>query len=414
MRRKVMTMTMATFFSIALMGNPVLASEMNTSTSKEALQSSEVSTTKDEEVFTTTEISSDTEQISKTNDYKKPQKSNSKKKTKEKKVKKEKVKKKAGKEKVSQKQSKPKTKTAPGSIKGANIQSKKNKEYIGRYIYFNQADPIWNQNSLNIHSAGCGPTAVAVCISNLTNKWITPIDTTQWAYDNGYYSSDGTVHSGITAMTEHFGLKSEGLGINYTAIKKSLLDGNPVVGLMGPGYFTGGGHFIALLEIDKNDKVTVADVGSRKRTSLKYDLSYIISQSKAASAGGPFWSISKESIVKMYRKKKDKIISLKKKEQKEKKSKNDIIDDFYKELKENNNKFENKIPVESLLYGKKVPDGKIAKGKINECIDSLGVKLNSPYIRYIAKHYSFGEATLSNFGLEMEYINLNDILLMMD
>lgn len=50
---------------------------------------------------------------------------------------------------------------------------------------------------------------------------------------------------------------------------------------------------MVLVAIDDDDCVTVADVGSRKRSSYKYHLSDIISQSKsAASAGGPFWVMS--------------------------------------------------------------------------------------------------------------------------
>ena len=67
---------------------------------------------------------------------------------------------------------------------------------------------------------------------------------------------------------------------------------------MGPGYFTRGGHFMVLTEIDSNDNVTVADVGSRKRSQYKYSLHDVISQSKVASAGGPFWSIYKQEKAK--------------------------------------------------------------------------------------------------------------------
>lgn len=50
---------------------------------------------------------------------------------------------------------------------------------------------------------------------------------------------------------------------------------------------------MVLIGIDDEDNVTVADVGSRTRSAYKYALSDIISQSKSASAGGPFWVISK-------------------------------------------------------------------------------------------------------------------------
>ena len=139
---------------------------------------------------------------------------------------------------------------------------------------------------------------MAVCISTLTEKWVTPVDTTSWAYEQGYYSSAGSEHRAIPAMAEHWGLKCDGLGTNYQKIKESLKHGRPVVSLMGPGYFTRGGHFMVLTEIDSNDNVTVADVGSRKRSQYKYSLHDVISQSKVASAGGPFWSIYKQGKAK--------------------------------------------------------------------------------------------------------------------
>lgn len=49
--------------------------------------------------------------------------------------------------------------------------------------------------------------------------------------------------------------------------------------------------FITLVEIDQDDQVTVADVGSRRRSQFKYALKDVIGESKAAGAGGPFWIV---------------------------------------------------------------------------------------------------------------------------
>ena len=72
-----------------------------------------------------------------------------------------------------------------------SLEMKDKKETIQGFIYFNQADAAWNDNGYQIKSSGCGLSAMAVCISSLTNKWVTPVDTTVWAYKNGYYSSAG-------------------------------------------------------------------------------------------------------------------------------------------------------------------------------------------------------------------------------
>ena len=180
----------------------------------------------------------------------------------------------------------------PKVYNDTRLSMKNHKEYIAGYIYFNQGDGAWNQNGYCIAKAGCGPTSMAVVITSLTGKWVTPLDTAIWGYQHGFYSREGSAHEMIPAMAMAYGLRCQGVGTDYQAIKKALKAGKPVVCLMGPGYFTRGGHFMVLVAIDDNDCVTVADVGSRTRSAYKYRLADVIAQSKGASAGGPFWVMS--------------------------------------------------------------------------------------------------------------------------
>lgn len=180
----------------------------------------------------------------------------------------------------------------PKVYNDTRLSMKNHKEYIAGYIYFNQGDSAWNQNGYCIAKAGCGPTSMAVVITSLTGKWVTPLDTAIWGYQHGFYSREGSAHEMIPAMAAAYGLRCQGVGTDYQSIKKALKAGKPVVCLMGPGYFTRGGHFMVLVAIDNNDCVTVADVGSRARSAYKYRLADVIAQSKGASAGGPFWVMS--------------------------------------------------------------------------------------------------------------------------
>lgn len=180
----------------------------------------------------------------------------------------------------------------PKVYNDTRLSMKNHKEYIAGYIYFNQGDSAWNQNGYCIAKAGCGPTSMAVVITSLTGKWVTPLDTAIWGYQHGFYSREGSAHEMIPAMAAAYGLRCQGVGTDYQVIKKALKAGKPVVCLMGPGYFTRGGHFMVLVAIDNNDCVTVADVGSRTRSAYKYRLADVIAQSKGASAGGPFWVMS--------------------------------------------------------------------------------------------------------------------------
>ncbi len=63
---------------------------------------------------------------------------------------------------------------------------------------------------------------------------------------------------------------------------------------MSKGHFTTGGHFIVLRGVTADGKILVADPGSTARSQQKWDLSIILNEAnKGASAGGPFWIISK-------------------------------------------------------------------------------------------------------------------------
>lgn len=242
---------------------------------------------------------------------------------------------------------------------------------------------MWNHNNLSLHSSGCGPTAVAVCISNLTHQWVTPVDTASWAEKNGYYSASGSLHSAIPAIANHWGLECKGLYKNKIQVEKALKSGHMIVGLMGSGYFTKKGHFITLLGIDKSGKVEVADVGSRSRSQKKYELSFIIGNSKSADAGGPFWEIWSCKEDKKSKKKQNKTTDRVAKKQ-------EIIQKFYADLQADLTEFEREIPMEELLLGVKDQTFQIHSSKINSHLRNLGKQLNDEKLVKISETYSFG------------------------
>lgn len=294
-------------------GDKTFASEQaseQTDTSKDnSAQTTEASTT-ETTTEKTTEAKPTTEQKDKTDTSHKKTVTSSKKERKTT----EKQKKATNKKKKDKKDKKKDTKQIiPKVYNDHSIEMKGKKETIEGFIYFNQADAAWNDNGYQIHSSGCGPTAMAVCISSLTGKWVTPVDTTIWAYNHGYYTSAGASHEMVPALARQYKLSCNGLGTDINKIRSALKKKHPVVSLMGPGYFTKKGHFIVLVAIDDNDQVTVADVGSRERTQYKYPLKDVVAQTKSASAGGPCWEIySKDKKVKKTNNTKAKTIQAKK------------------------------------------------------------------------------------------------------
>ena len=285
------------------------ASEQTDTSKDNSAQTTEASTT-ETTTEKTTEAKPTTEQKDKTDTSHKKTVTSSKKERKTT----EKQKKATNKKKKDKKDKKKDTKQIiPKVYNDHSIEMKGKKETIEGCIYFNQADAAWNDNGYQIHSSGCGPTAMAVCISSLTGKWVTPVDTTIWAYNHGYYTSAGASHEMVPALARQYKLSCNGLGTDINKIRSALKKKHPVVSLMGPGYFTKKGHFIVLVAIDDNDQVTVADVGSRERTQYKYPLKDVVAQTKSASAGGPCWEIySKDKKVKKTNNTKAKTIQAKK------------------------------------------------------------------------------------------------------
>lgn len=163
-------------------------------------------------------------------------------------------------------------------------------------VYFNQLDEAYASKPYgtdHIGGYGCGPTAMSIVVSSLTDEIVDPVAMAAWAYDNGYWcKGSGSYHALIPAAAEEWGLPVEGCAVSEPQkIVDALADGKLVVAIMSKGHFTSSGHFIVLRGV-KDDKILVADPASYTRSQKEWDLSIIVSEaSKGAAAGGPFWVI---------------------------------------------------------------------------------------------------------------------------
>ena len=169
-----------------------------------------------------------------------------------------------------------------------------------KVTYYNQFDKRWASQmygrSSTIGEAGCGPTSLAIAISTLTGKDVDPPTLCSWSVKNGHRcEGNGSYHSLIPAGAEHYGLKVEKLGRSSAGeLEKHLSGGKLVIAIMSKGHFTANGHFIVLRGITSDGKVLVADPASYKRSEQEWSMSIILREARGdASAGGPFWSISK-------------------------------------------------------------------------------------------------------------------------
>jgi hypothetical protein len=168
-------------------------------------------------------------------------------------------------------------------------------------VYYNQLDSQWANKPYGTDTIGgyaCGPTSMAIVISSLTMTTMDPVQMANWAFVQGYWcKGSGSYHSLIPGAAQAFGLNVEGCSVSEPQkIVDALSSGQLVVAIMSKGHFTSSGHFIVLRGVTKGGKILVVDPASVSRSNEEWDISIILNEaSKSASAGGPFWIISKKT-----------------------------------------------------------------------------------------------------------------------
>lgn len=162
-------------------------------------------------------------------------------------------------------------------------------------VYFSQYDSRWGSQMYGktntIAGAGCGPSSLAICISTLTNKTVTPPEVCAWSVKTGHRcEGSGSYHSLIPDGATHWGVPCRGIGQSKKQLVQALQDGKLVIAIMSRGHFTHGGHFIVLRGITSQGKILVADCASYERSQKEWDINIFLNEcNKGAAAGGPFW-----------------------------------------------------------------------------------------------------------------------------
>lgn len=171
----------------------------------------------------------------------------------------------------------------------------------GRQIrFYTQTDPrfadeLFGEDPIGIY--GCGPSAMAIVVSTLTDLTVDPVKMAEWAYDNGYWApKSGSYHTLIAGASGAFSLSCESCPREDTdRMRNALEEGNLIVVLMGKGQFTDSGHFIVLYGLTGDGNVLLADPNSEERTKKEWELEVITKEAKSYAAdGGPFWIIGRQ------------------------------------------------------------------------------------------------------------------------
>lgn len=165
--------------------------------------------------------------------------------------------------------------------------------FIDGFTFFEQCDKQWKDqiygDGMDICSAGCGPTSMAMIITNLTGQTVTPGVVTAYAASQGMWISGSGSSWRIPDVTaKKWGLKSTAIGSNVAKINEVLNNGGLVI-MAGGGAapFTGVGHYIVVRAV-KDGKWKLADPypyrpGGMDTNKVEWTPSDVLSRASAGS-----------------------------------------------------------------------------------------------------------------------------------
>ncbi len=158
------------------------------------------------------------------------------------------------------------------------------------FIYYDQTWEAYADHPYGVNTIGgygCGPTSMAMVVSNLTDTVITPDQMGDWAYDNGYFVNYcGTAYGLFPAASAAYGINCvTASAYDKETIVSALKAGKLVLTIVGPGDFTIGRHFLLIRGITDDGKLLLGDSGKYEFALEPWDYNRIINQ----LSGGTCW-----------------------------------------------------------------------------------------------------------------------------
>lgn len=155
----------------------------------------------------------------------------------------------------------------------------------GEIPLFLQWDERWGYSKYGddfMAITGCGPTSLSMVYCGLTGKKkYDPNKLAKLADSKGYYvDGAGSSWNMMVDLAYEIGLEASNISADSDVVSNYLLEGLPIICIMGPGDFTNSGHFIVLTGMDEDGKVKVNDPNSIENSQKSWDLDELIPQVK--------------------------------------------------------------------------------------------------------------------------------------
>ena len=144
--------------------------------------------------------------------------------------------------------------------------------------YYSQTNPAWadqmigrfpSGNPATMANAGCGPTAMALAVREMTGLPISPSDMGAYAASNGYITDGGANSRLFTEGARAFGLNAH--EVSKSNLEASLRSSAPTIisGVSGEsGPYTKAGHILVAKGLNRGGQAVVEDPYDGTRTTM--------------------------------------------------------------------------------------------------------------------------------------------------
>ena len=151
------------------------------------------------------------------------------------------------------------------------------------YYQTDYTEPVftWKERAITVAESGCGAACVAMVIGFFEQDGPKPDEVMLLAHQMGFYRGDGLGRDALRLLLAEYGIEGRWRALDARAIENTLRKGRPIIEYVGPGYFTGSGHYVVLRGIAPNGELLVADPNSEENTLHKtYRFAEMLRQAK--------------------------------------------------------------------------------------------------------------------------------------
>lgn len=131
----------------------------------------------------------------------------------------------------------------------------------------------WKDRAITVAESGCGATCVSMVIGYFEpHREPEPDEIMRLAGEMGFYRGDGLGRDALRLLLAEYGIEGRWRALDARAIENTLRKGRPIIEYVGPGYFTGSGHYVVLRGIAANGEL-LGRRSEQRRKHAAQDLS---------------------------------------------------------------------------------------------------------------------------------------------